>query len=161
MIRAAAEADIPAIRTLWNALIRDTLVTFTSTEKTETGLAELLVQKRAAGHVFLVVEEAGQVLGFASFGQFRAGDGYARCFEHSVLLAEAARGRGLGRKLMDSIEAEARRAGGHSMIAGVSAANPGGVAFHAALGYAEIARLPEVGFKFGHWQDLVLMQKRL
>ena len=47
------------------------------------------------------------------------------------------------------------------MIAGVSAENPDGVAFHAKVGFAEVARLPEVGYKFGRWMDLVLMQRFL
>jgi phosphinothricin acetyltransferase len=62
---------------------------------------------------------------------------------------------------MAALEREARAAGGHTMIGGVSTENPAGLAFHAALGYREAARLPEVGFKFGRWLDLVLMQKRL
>ncbi len=161
MIRAASESDIESLRALWNTSIRDSLITFTSTEKSPADIATILADKRQAGHPFLVAEDSGAVLGFASFGQFRPGDGYARCFEHSVLLAPDARGRGLGRALMARLEDAARKAGGRNMIAGVSAANSGGIAFHAALGYAQIARLPEVGFKFGRWQDLILMQKRL
>jgi phosphinothricin acetyltransferase len=161
MIRDATDADIPAIRALWNQAIRDTLITFTSVEKTAGDIAATLAAKRAAGHAFLVAEEAGRVLGYASFGQFRAGDGYAHAFEHSILLVPEAWGRGLGRALMTALEGAARQAGGHVMIAGVSAANPAGVAFHAAIGFTEIARLPEVGTKFGAWRDLILMLKRL
>lgn len=160
-IRPAETADVPAILAIWNPLIRDTAVTFTDAEKTAEGLAQLLAEKRAAGQAFLVAERAGQLAGFATFGPFRAGPGYRHSFEHSICLAREAWGRGVGRALMGRIEAAARAAGGHVLVAGVSAENPDGIAFHAALGYVETGRLPEVGFKFGRWLDLVLMQKRL
>jgi phosphinothricin acetyltransferase len=81
--------------------------------------------------------------------------------EHTVMLAPSARGRGIGRALMAALEDHARAGGAKSMFAGVSAANPEGRAFHARLGYGEVAVLPAVGFKAGHWLDLVLMQKFL
>jgi phosphinothricin acetyltransferase len=161
MIRAAAEADIPGIAAIWNPAIRDTAITFTDEERTPAALARLLAEKRAAGHAFLVAEAEGGILGFATFGQFRAGRGYRRSFEHTILLAPEARGRGLGRALMAALEAEAAAAGGHVMFGCVSAENPAGIAFHAAIGYREAARLREVGFKFGRFLDLVLMEKRL
>jgi len=67
----------------------------------------------------------------------------------------------LGRQLMHAIEDHARTGGAHSIFAGVSAANQQGVAFHARLGYEEVARLPSVGYKFDKYLDLVLMQKFL
>jgi phosphinothricin acetyltransferase len=81
--------------------------------------------------------------------------------EHSVVLAPEARGAGLGRALMHALEEHARAAGVHCLIAGVSAENPSGLRFHGAIGFEEVARLPEVGFKNGRFLDLVLMQKML
>jgi len=161
MIRPARAADCAAIAAVWNPVIRDTPITFTTAEKTAEGLAATLAEKAAAGHGFFVAEAAGRIVGFATYGQFRAGPGYARTMEHTVLLAPEGRGLGLGRALMAVVEDHAAAGGAHSIFAGVSAANPQGRAFHAALGYREVAVLPEVGFKFGRWLDLVLMQKIL
>jgi phosphinothricin acetyltransferase len=161
MIRPALPTDCGQIAAIWNPVIRDSFVTFNAVEKTGEELRATLEDKARADFPFLVAEAEGRVLGFATYGQFRGGVGYARTMEHTIILAPEARGRGLGRTLMAAIEDHARARGAHSMIAGVSGANPPGIAFHAALGYAEVAVLPEVGFKAGRWLDLVLMQKLL
>ena len=161
MIRPATPGDCARIAAVWNQIIRDTLITFTTAERTEEGLRALLEEKSAQGFATFVAEADGAVLGFATYGQFRAGPGYARTMEHTVLLAPEARGRGFGRGLMAAVENHAAAGGAHSIFAGVSGANPEGRAFHAALGYREVAVLPQVGFKFGQWLDLVLMQKFL
>ena len=158
ILRPARAADAAAICAIWNPVIRDTLVTFTTEEKTEAGIRADIA---ARGPLFLVAEAEGGLLGFATSFQFRAGPGYAFTHEHSIQLAPRARGRGVGRSLMTRLEAEAAAQGVHALWAGVSAANPGGAAFHARLGYVRVARLPEVGFKAGRWLDLILMQKRL
>ena len=161
MIRPARPGDAPAIVAFWNPLIRDTLVTFNPVEKTADEVADSIRAKPAAGHGFFVAEHAGAVLGFASYGQFRAGLGYARAMEHTIILAPAARGLGFGRRLMTAVESDARDRGYHAMMAGISGGNPEGRAFHAALGYAEVGIVPQVGWKFGRYFDLVLMQKLL
>ena len=161
MIRPATTADTEAVAALWNALIRDTTVTFTHTEKTLAEVAETIAARHRDGYTFLVAEQGGVIAGFATYAQFRGGDGYARCMEHSIHLQPLARGRGLGRALMQAVEAHALARGTHSMIAGVSGENATGIAFHTALGYRSIATVPESGFKFGRWLDLVLMQKFL
>ena len=81
--------------------------------------------------------------------------------EHSILLAPDAAGQGLGRALLTAVEDHARGAGAHTLIGGVSAENAAGRAFHARMGYAEAAILRDVGWKFGRYIDLVLMQKFL
>ncbi|NDW31486.1 GNAT family N-acetyltransferase [Salipiger sp. PrR007] len=159
MIRPATAGDADAVAAIWNPIIDESAATFTNLRKSPEGLQ---ADFAARGPAFVVAEEeGGLVLGFATFFQFRGGPGYARTFEHTVILGPAARGRGVGRALMEALMDEARARGAHSLFAGVSGENPAGIAFHAALGFKQIARLPEVGFKFGRWMDLVLMQKFL
>jgi L-amino acid N-acyltransferase YncA len=161
VIRPALATDATAIAAFWNPFIRDTAVTFNPVEKSPAEIAALIQDRQAAGNGFLVADHHGHVAGFASYAQFRGGAGYAHTMEHTIILSPAAQGTGLGRALMSALEDHARAAGIHSMIAGVSAENPAGRAFHAAIGYTEIATLPQVGYKFGRWMDLVLMQKIL
>jgi L-amino acid N-acyltransferase len=158
MIRPATAADAPAIAAIWNSLIRDSVATFNSVAYTDTAITRMIAEKATAGHAFLVDET---LQGFATYGQFRGGIGYAHSMEHTIHLSPAARGRGLGRALMLAIEAHARTADAHSMIAGVSAENHDGILFHTKCGYATVATIPQVGRKFGRWMDLVLMQKFL
>ena len=160
MIRPARSDDAQAVADVWNPWIRNTAVTFNSIEKTAADITAMMAARAAGGHGFFVAADQS-LLGFASYTQFRGGIGYAHAMEHTVVLAPEARGRGIGRALMSRVEAHARAAGAHVMIAGVSGENAEGRAFHLALGYREIATLCEVGYKFGRWMDIVLMQKFL
>ena len=156
-VRQATAADAGAVAAIWNHYIRETSVTFNAQEKTAEEVADLIGTRPA----FYVALHQDRVAGFATYDQFRSGVGSARTMEHTIQLAPGASGRGLGRALMTLVEDHARAGGAHSMFAGVSGENPEGRAFHARLGYAETAVLPHVGWKFGRWMDLVLMQKFL
>lgn len=158
IVRQAGAADIAPILDIWNPLIRETSVTFTSVEKTREGLAADIA---ARGPAFLVAEEAQRVLGFASYGTFRGGPGYVHTAEHTVILAPWAQRRGAGRALMQQLQDQARADGLHVLVAGVSGENRQAIAFHRAIGFQEAARLPEVGRKFGRWMDLVFLHRRV
>ena len=161
MIRPTLAADLEPIRAFWNPMIRDTAVTFSSEEKTEQGMLDWFAARQAAGHGTFTALAGDRPVGFASYSQFRGGNGYARSMEHTVILAAEAHGRGLGRALMAAVEGHARDAGHHTMIGGVSGGNPAGRDFHAALGYRLVGTVPEAGWKFGRYWDLWLMQKIL
>ena len=159
MIRPARPADAQAITDLWNPIIRDTVITFNPVQKPVTEILDM-IQAPPPG-VFLVAQDQGAIVGFARFFQFRGGLGYAHTMEHTINLAPAARGRGLGRALMAALEDAARAQSAHSMIAAITGSNTESIAFHAALGYAHVGMVPQAGWKFGQWHDLVLMQKIL
>lgn len=160
-IRDATAKDARAIARFWNPMIRDTVVTFNSVLKSDTDVAALIHERQTAGHGFFVAQEHETLLGFASYARFRGGSGYAHTMEHTIIVAPEGQGRGVGRALIGTVEDHSRQAGAHSMIAGVSAENAAGIAFHQAAGYRSVALVPEVGRKFDRWMDLVLMQKFL
>lgn len=157
MIRPARPEDAPAIAAIWNAVIRDTLATFTTVEKDPASIADQI----RAGTPWWVVEVNNMVQGHATYGQFRNGPGYAHSMEHSVHMYNSIKSQGFGRALMTALEDHARAQGVHVMVAGVSSQNAEGQAFHARLGYVECGRVVQAGRKWGQWLDLILMQKIL
>lgn len=161
MIRHATLADAPQVRAIWNTMIIDSLANFSEIEKTPAEVESIIRDRPEQGLAVFVAEDERGLVGFATYAQFRGGHGYRFTMENSIALLPEAKGRGHGRALMQAVEDHARTGGTHSMIAGVSARNPEGLAFHAALGYATIAIVPQSGHKWGEWLDLVLMQKFL
>ena len=157
MIRDATPDDIPTIAAIWNPILRDTAISFWPGERSEQEVRDYVAERQKQGHAVLVAEEDGQVLGFASYAQFRAGGGYAHSMEHTIHLVPGARGKGLGRALMHAIEDHARARGARLMIGGITGSNVESLRFHERLGYAEWGRIPAAGRKFGEWHELVLM----
>ena len=152
----ATVKDAAGIGEIWNTAIRDTTITFNSIEKTD---ADISAATQSENPFF--VWDDGQIMGFTTYFPFRAGIGYLHTVEHSILLHPAARGQGIGRKLLTHVCDHARAADKHSLIGVVSGENDAGLAFHQAMGFVRHGTLPQVGFKFGRWLDAVFLQKRL
>ena len=151
MIRRARAGDAATISAIWNPIIRDSSITFTTAEKTEAEIEALI-----ASHPVWIADG-----GFATYAPFRSGPGYARTQEHSIHLSPAARGSGLGRALMQALCEHAAGAGHKSLIAGIGGENTQAIGFHTHLGFTEVGRIPKAGWKFDRWHDLVLMQRFL
>lgn len=103
-------------------------------------------------------DEQDGLLGFASYGTFRAWPAYKYSVEHSVYVAAAARGRGVGRALLAALIERAREQNYHALIGGIDAANAVSIQLHRSLGFQHVGTLSQVGFKFGRWLDLAFYQ---
>jgi phosphinothricin acetyltransferase len=161
IIRDAGEADLPRILAITNAAIATTTSVWSWTPATLATRQTWMDERRARGFPVLVAEVEGVVQGFASFGAFRAWEGYLHTVEHSLYVDPVAQGRGLGKALLVALEAQARALGMHVMIGGIEGGNIASLALHAGAGFKETGRLKEVGRKFDRWLDLVFMQKVL
>ncbi|MBK4215558.1 N-acetyltransferase [Paracoccus caeni] len=160
VLRPATPADAAAVAAIWNPIIRDSAVTFWPTERTEDEIAAVITD-RLAQHTFILASIDDRIIGFATYKQFRDGGGYARSMEHTVYIAPEAKGMGAGRSLLSAVEDHARSAGHRLMIGAITGSNQDSIRFHARMGYADCGRIPNAGWKFGIYHDLVLMSKDL
>jgi L-amino acid N-acyltransferase YncA len=108
--------------------------------------------------VLAAVDDADELLGFASYGSFRAWPAYKYSIEHSVYVDARFRGRGVGRQLLRELVAAATAQDYHMMIGGIDAANTASIALHRRLGFTHCASIKHAGFKFGRWLDLDFYQ---
>jgi L-amino acid N-acyltransferase len=102
-----------------------------------------------------------QLLGFASYGTFRAWPAYKYSVEHSVYVHKDHRGKGIGRALMLELIAAARNQDYHLLVGGIEAFNSSSIALHESLGFTHAGTIREAGYKFGRWLDLSFYQLTL
>ncbi|MDX6568059.1 MAG: L-amino acid N-acyltransferase [Gaiellales bacterium] len=160
-IDGAGESDLEGITAIYNDVIARSTAIFSDDAVSVENRREWLAERQARGFPVLVAREQGEVLGFGSFGDFRAWPGYRTTVEHSVHVAAGHRRRGIGALLVGALIDEARALGMHVMIAGVVSTNEASLALHRGLGFVEVGRLPEVARKFDEWLELVLLQRAL
>jgi phosphinothricin acetyltransferase len=160
-IDGAGESDLEGITAIYNDVIARSTAIFSDDAVSVENRREWLAERQARGFPVLVAREQGEVLGFGSFGDFRAWPGYRTTVEHSVHVAAGHRRRGIGALLVGALIDEARALGMHVMIAGVVSTNEASLALHRRLGFVEVGRLPEVARKFDEWLELVLLQLAL
>jgi L-amino acid N-acyltransferase YncA len=161
LIRDARASDLPRMTEILNELIADTTAIWTLSPTTLAARRSWFEERRARGFPVLVAEEHGRMLGFASFGDFRPWEGYAKTVEHSVYVDGPARRRGIGAALLAALIERGQALGLHAMVGGIEAGNGPSLALHATLGFREVGRLLEVGRKFDRWLDLVFVERLL
>jgi L-amino acid N-acyltransferase len=104
------------------------------------------------------ISDDGQLLGFASYGTFRAWPAYKYSIEHSVYVHSEHRHQGVGIALMRQLIDIAREQQYHTLIGGIDLTNHDSIALHRQLGFTHAGTIQQAGFKFGRWLDLGFYQ---
>jgi L-amino acid N-acyltransferase len=157
----ATEADLEGILAIFNDVIARTTAVWRDEPVTLQERRTWMQSRQAQGFPVLVAREGASVLGFASFGEFRAPPGYRSTVEHTVHVRADVRGTGIGRSLLEALLARAEAQGRHVVVAGVDAESAVSLRLHQRLGFTEVGRFREVGRKFDRWLDLVFLQRLL
>ncbi len=162
VIRQSLDSDMPAIQ----AIYAHAVLNGTGTFETEAPSVEEMSKRRAEvlsrQLPWLVAEAQGEVLGYAYANYFRPRLAYRFCVEDSIYLRDDQRGKGLGRLLLAELMARCEQAGARQMLAVIGDSdNKGSIGLHQALGFQPSGTLHQVGWKFGRWLDVVMMQRTL
>lgn len=158
-IRDAGEPDLPGLLAIYNDVIATSTAVYSYLPVTLEERLQWWRTRVASGYPVLVATDQSAILGFATFGDFRAWPGYRFTVEHSVHVRPDRRGQGIGKRLVEALFPRAAALGKHVMVAGVDAANAASIRFHERLGFEQVGHLREVGYKFDRWLDLVFLQR--
>ncbi len=162
LIRPSTEQDLPAITRIYGHHVLHGTGTFETTPPTLEDMTARRADVLGKGLPWLVVEDGGQVLGYAYGNWFKPRPAYRFSVEDSIYLAPEAAGKGLGRALLAELLAALERAGIRKVMAVIGdSANAGSVGVHTALGFERVGVVKSCGWKFDRWLDIVLMEKTL
>ncbi len=159
IIRDANHGDIDEVAAIYNDAVTQTTAIWNEATVDAANRSAWLADRQRAGYPLLVAVDAQDgVLGYASFSDWRAWDGYRHTVEHSIYVRADRRGTGIGEALLVALIDRAREIGKHVMVAGIEAKNAGSIRLHEKLGFEHAGHLKQVGAKFGQWLDLVFLQ---
>jgi len=156
-VRPARRADAESIASIYNEAVRSTTATF-DTEPRSLARQLQLMEDHDANHPLLVAELEGEVAGWASLSPWSERCAYDGTAEVSVYVGERWRNRGIGRALVTEILAAGPRCGLHTILARIAEGNPASRRLHQSLGFDTVGVMREVGYKFGRFLDVELMQ---
>ena len=153
--RPATQADAGAIARIYNQGIEDRIATF----ETQPRTAEDVAGWFDGIHPIVVVEEGGQVVGFASTSSYRPRECYAKIAEFSVYVARDHRGRGVGRRALEALIEASAAAGLHKLVSRIFPENVASRAACHSVGFREVGTYKAHGQLEGVWKDCVIVER--
>lgn len=159
LVECTCERHGPAILEIFNDAILTSTALYDYKPRTLASMQAWFQAKAAGGFPVVGFEnEAGELMGFASYGSFRAYPANKYTVEHSVYVQSRFRGKGLAEALMRTVIDRARQAQLHVLVGGIDATNAGSIRLHEKLGFVHAGTIRHAGFKFGRWLDLAFYQ---
>ncbi len=161
LIRLASEADAAGIAEVYRPYVKDSRISFEEQAPDAVEMARRIAGDRPGFYPWLVGDEAGRILGFASSSPFRTRPAYRWSVETGIYLAHGAYGRGLGKSLLSALTDLLQRQGYVTATGAIALPNDPSVRLHEALGFEPAGTYRGTGFKMGEWIDVGLWQKEL
>lgn len=162
IIRAAREDDAEALAAIYGHAVLTGFGTFETVPPDAAWMEGRRREVQGYGLPFVVVEDAGRVLGYAYAGPFRARPGYRYTVEDSVYVSPEAQGRGVGRVALSAVLQACEDVGLRQVVAVIGdSQNAASIGLHRSLGFEPAGVGRSFGFKLGRWVDIVWMQKPL
>jgi phosphinothricin acetyltransferase len=161
VIRDVSETDAARIAEIYGHHVLHGTASYEVEPPSVTETIEKIRRIKARGWPFLVAEAEGDVAGYAYATQFRDRAAYRFTAEDSIYVDVQRMGAGIGKALLQALMKRSSAGGFRTMVAVIGGAEPGSIGLHAGLGFVEVGRLKQVGFKFGRWLDSVYMQLEL
>ena len=156
-VRDASEADAAVIAAIYAPLVTDTIISFEEEPPSATEMA----QRIASSYAWLVAEEDGEVVGYAYAALFHGRAAYRWSTEASIYLAPAARGRGIGKRLLGALLERLKEMGFVNVFGGTALPNAASERLLESFGFKKVAHWEHVGFKFDAWHDVSWRQLTL
>lgn len=160
-VRIATEADVPAIREIYNYEVLNGTATFDTEPRTLEDRLAWFREAQRPPHVVLAAEIDGAVVGWGSLRGFRPRPAYRFTAENSVYVHQDWRGKRIGTAILSRLVEIAREGGFRSIIAVIAEGHPDSEALHARFGFEHVGRMRQVGHKFERWLDTIDMQLML
>ena len=167
LIRSAKPEDAPALLGIYAPYVRDTAITFEYEAPSEAEFARR-ISDTLKKYPYLVLEDGGEVLGYAYASVFKARAAYAWAVETTIYLRRDAHGKGYGRLLYTALEEELKRRHFLNAYACITWADQEdeylthlSPRFHERMGYRLCGTFRQCGYKFGRWYDMIWMEKHL
>jgi L-amino acid N-acyltransferase YncA len=158
-VRLARAGDAEAIRSIYNAEVTGSTVTFDMVPRTLEEQLAWLASHDGAHPAVVATGAGGKVVGFGSLSPYRPRPAYRTSVEDSVYVDHDFRGRGVGRVLLAELVSLAQLHGFHVMMARIVGGHEASIGLHRSCGFELVGTEREVGRKFGKWLDVALMQR--
>lgn len=161
-IRPAHEGDLAAIAAIYGHHVTHGLASFEVDPPPVDEMRKRFDAITSAGYPYFAAQDGDRLVGYAYASAFRTRPAYRYTVEDSVYIDPACTGRGIGRRLLQTVIDACTRAGYRQMIAVIGdSANAGSIGLHRACGFERMFVFTGTGFKHGRWVDTVFMQRAL
>jgi L-amino acid N-acyltransferase len=159
IVNCNPDAHATAVREIFNDAILNTTALYDYQTWSHAVVLKWFGDKSKNGYpVIAAVDEGGVLLGFATYGQFRARPAYKYTVEHSVYVHRDQRRRGIGRALLVRLIELATEKQLHVLVGGIDVSNAESIALHEQLGFRHAGTISQAGYKFGRWLDVAFYQ---